>query len=171
MSESYFKRIKKPVSSPEEAKPILKETKTYLFISIAVCLLAQIVESILPKPISTVFEIVGLLAAFAAIYFGIMLYGASRAVGRIENLICEKCGSNLGDLEHTTYDELSRRWSDSDKQSKLYVTVRFRCECIKCGAVKSFTEELGAGVVTTSNSNMISTNKLVEDYLNGMIHA
>ena len=28
MSESYFKRIKKPVSSPEEAKPILKETKT-----------------------------------------------------------------------------------------------------------------------------------------------
>ena len=58
--------------------------------------------------------------------------------------------------------------------SKLYVTVKFTCKCPKCGAVKSFNETLCSGEVSASNystnDTTVSTEKLVNDYLMGIIH-
>ena len=175
MKESYFKRVKRPVARPEDAKPIIQETKLYFFISIGVFIIFGILE----QTVSDWFSIITLLAVFAAFYFGFMWYACSRAVKRMKNLICDKCGAKLGDRENTTYEEVSRQWSGGDygknADAKLHVTVRFNCKCTQCGTVKSFTEVLGAGNIrargSSVTSEMITTKELVEEYLNGMIHA
>ena len=174
MKESYFKRVKRPVASPEEAKPIIRETKIYLLISIV----ALFVFGFLERKVKWL-SIFTVVASFAMIYFALMWSVCYRAVGRMKNLICEKCGAKLGNLENTTYEELSRQWSGGDygnnAEAKLHVTVRFNCKCTQCGTVKAFTEVLGAGNIrargNSVTSEMITTKELVEEYLNGMIHA
>lgn len=176
--ESYFKRIKEPIAKAEEAAPLIKETRTYLLIALGISMLFSLLGIIIPV-LKTVFEIIGLIGMFAAFYFGIILYSMTRVVKRLKNLTCDKCGSKLGDPENTTYQEISRRWQDSNDskkaESKLYVTVQFTCKCPKCGTVKSFKETLCSGSINVTNystrDNIISTQKLVDDYLDGLIHA
>lgn len=176
--ESYFKRVKKPITKPEEANPIMTETRNYLLIALGIGVLFSVLSGVIDA-LSTVFTIIGFVGIIAAMYFGIMLYAMKRVVKRLKNLTCEKCSSKLGNAENTTYQEISRRWqdsSDSNKaESKLYVIVKFTCKCPKCGTVKSFNETLCSGSIKVTNyatrDNIISTQKLVDDYLNGLIHA
>lgn len=165
---SYFKRIKQPLEKPEDAKPLKKETGIFL----AICIVGFVVMSIMG-------QIFALAFFFAAAYFSLILYGIERSARRLENLTCDQCGGKLGDAEHTAYEEISRRWESSANSkkavSKLYVTVRFACQCPNCGAAKTFTETLCSGTInataTSSKANLVDTREIVEDYLNGHIHA
>ena len=174
---SYFKRAKNPVKNIEEAQEVLKETKTYLMIFGGIGVVSVILSTILDaiSLLANIFMFLALVGIFLAIYFGLMYSALNRIIKRMQNLTCDKCGEKLGDLANTTYKEISRRWVDSNNSnppsSTLKVTVKFTCTCSKCGAVKSFTEELRSGAVTSKGSNLISTEKLVEDYLKGFIHA
>lgn len=178
--ENYFKRLKKKNKNHEEAKEIFGETKTYLFISIGTlvtfALLSYLVEAI--EALSNILMAVAVIGMLASIFFGLNLYATKRGIQRLKNLICDKCGAQLGDPENTTYEEVSHYWSDSSNSkraaSKLYVTVKFTFKCPKCGAVKSFNETLCSGEVSASNystnDTTVSTEKLVNDYLMGKIH-
>ena len=137
--ENYFKRLKKKNKNLEEAKEIFGETKTYLFISIGTlvtfALLSYLVETI--EALSNILMAVAVIGMLASIFFGLNLYATKRGIQRLKNLICDKCGAQLGDPENTTYEEVSHYWSDSSNSkraaSKLYVTVKFTCKCPKCG--------------------------------------
>lgn len=171
---TYFKRAKKAPATIEEAISVKKETGIYLLITIAIMVLFGILSSCFFISPGLIF-FVCFVSLIAFLYFGMMYQAINRTIKRMQNLTCNKCGEKLGDLANTTYKEIYRRWVDSNNSnspsSTLKVTIKFTCTCPKCGAVKSFTEELRSGAVTSKSSNLISTEKLVEDYLNGFIHA
>lgn len=175
--ESYFKRVKKPITKVEEAKPIMKETRIYFLISLAAFILFSVLAGVV-ESLNTIFTIIGLLAFVPTAYFGIMLYAMKRSLKRFKNLHCE-CGAELVNDENTTWKEVSRRWQDSNSsnraESKLYVTVKITCKCPKCGKVKSFNETLCSGKISVSNMStrdtIVSTQSLVDDYFSGLIHA
>ena len=128
---------------------------------------------------STPFSIIGMVGIFVGIYFALMLYAMNRATARLANLTCNKCGTSLNNSEYALWEEISRRWADrSDSRSaeaKLYVTVKFTCVCPHCGEVKIFNETLCSGKIRVTDysvrDTLISTQKLVDDYFNGLIHA
>lgn len=107
--ENYFKRLKKKNKNLEEAKEIFGETKTYLFISIGTlvtfALLSYLVETI--EALSNILMAVAVIGMLASIFFGLNLYATKRGIQRLKNLICDKCGAQLGDPENTTYEEVS----------------------------------------------------------------
>lgn len=176
--ESYFKRVKRPISKVEDAKPIMKETKIYLLISAAVLLVFSSIGAFVDA-VSIPFSIIGILAFVPTAYFGIMLYAMTRVVRRFKNMHCDKCNAAFVLNENTTWKEVKRVWKDSASQriaeSTLYVTVKITCVCPDCGAVKTFTETLCSGKITVtdnfSKDTVVSTRSLVEDYFNGIIHA
>ena len=143
------------------------------FIQLVISYLVETIEAL-----SNILMAVAVIGMLASIFFGLNLYATKRGIQRLKNLICDKCGAQLGDPENTTYEEVSHYWSDSSNSkraaSKLYVTVKFTCKCPKCGAVKSFNETLCSGEVSASNystnDTTVSTEKLVNDYLMGIIH-
>lgn len=165
----YFKRIKQPIEKPEDAKQLKTETIIFL----AICIVGFVVMSIVEQ------TIIALVFFFVAAYFALILYGIERSVKRLKNLTCDHCGGKLGDAEHTAYEEISHRWENSTNSkravAKLYVTVRFACQCPNCGAAKTFTETLCSGTINataaSSKANLVDTREIVEDYLNGHIHA
>lgn len=175
--ESYFKRIKKPINSIEEAKPIRRQTRIYFLISLACfvgfCLLSGVVESM-----STVFKIIGICSFIPTAYFALILYAMKRSLKRFKNLHCE-CGAQLVNDENTSWKEVNRHWRDSNTsgraESKLYVTVEIACKCPKCGKLKVFRETLCSGKISVSNSSLddsvVSTQSLIDDYFAGLVHA
>ena len=174
--ESYFKRVKKPVASAEEAKPLMKETLIYFLICGAGFVLFAILAAVIPSA-ETVFIILGVIAFLPTAYFAIMLYAMQRATKRLKNLTCT-CGARF-DYDSSTWKEVSRKWStssDTNKaEGKLYVTVQITGRCPKCGKQKTFEEELCSGKVTITDHSMrdsiVSTESLVRDYFAGIIHA
>lgn len=175
---SYFKRVKQPISKVEDATPIIKETKLYLIICIIAGILCSACSGI--PVIGWLLGILMIVFVAGVIYFGIMLYAMKRVTKRLSNLTCSKCGTQLGDNLNTSWEEIKRHWVDSNNghtaSSKLYVTVKFTCKCPKCGEVKQFTEELCSGKITVANNlsvkdNLVSVQDIVNDYLNGLIHA
>lgn len=176
--KSYFKRVKQPVKNAEEAKPIKKETTTYLLISLGLALVCSILAEVIPA-IAIVFQLVSFAGILAAMYFGIMLYAIKRASKRLDNLTCNKCKTSLDNQEYATWEEISRRWAESSSdrkaEGKLYVTVKFICKCPNCGETKCFTETLCSGKIVvrdhSSTADIMPTQKLVDDYFNGLIHA
>ncbi len=174
--ESYFKRIKEPMKSVEDAKPIRKETLIYLLISLAAFVLFSVLGATIDS-LETLFFILALIAFIPTAYFGIILYCIKRSIERFKNLHCE-CGAELVNDENTSWKEVKREWSDNvskDKaEAKLYVTVRITSKCPKCGKVKTFDVKLCSGKIFISdyaNKDMIvSTQSLVDDYFAGMIH-
>lgn len=176
--KSYFKRVKQPVKNAEEAKPIKKETLTYLLISLGIALACSILAEVIPV-IAIVFQLVSFAGILVAIYFGIMLYAIKRVSKRLDNLTCSKCKTSLDNQEYATWEEISRRWAESSSdrkaEGKLYVTVKFTCKCPYCGEIKCFTETLCSGKITATkygtDANVMPTQKLVDDYFNGLIHA
>ncbi len=179
--KTYFKRIKTPIKKPEDAAPIIAETKRYIIVAFALGIPFAALGTLLGEKVAPALEALSLVAvalwAFGG-YLCILHSGMKRCVKRLENLTCDKCGAKLGDIDHTTYEEVSRRWerSDSSDQSKytLKVTVKFTCVCPECGAVKTFMETLRSGAIVVSstslNDDVMPTSKLVEDYLGGLIH-
>lgn len=174
--ESYFKRVKKPVSSAEEAKPLIKETLIYFLICGAVFVLFAILSAVVPS-VKTVFLILGVIAFLPTAYFAIMLYAMKRVTKRLKNLTCT-CGEKYN-YDSSTWKEVSRRWSTSSDtkkaEGKLYVTVQITGRCPKCGKQKTFEEELCSGKITVTDystrDSIVSTESLVRDYFAGVIHA
>ena len=174
--ENYFKRIKKPVNNPQEAKPILKETRTYFFTALILSIILLAPSSLIPV-VGTVFMIIGGILFFVAIAFGFILYAMRRSLKKIKNLTCDKCGAKLDSLENISYKELSRNMlyrEGSADQARFYVNVQFRCKCPNCGAEKTFVERLCSGYITVTDNSIddkiITTDQLVKDYINGIIH-
>ena len=170
--ENYFKRLKKKNKNLEEAQEILGETKTYLFISIGICVTSALLSGFIDS-LSNILMTISGIGILPSVFFGFNFYATKRGIQRLKNLICDKCGSKLVDPENTEYEEISHSWSDYGSErpaSKLYVTVKFTCKCPKCGAVKSFIETLCSGEVSASSDTIVSTEKLVNDYLMGKIH-
>lgn len=174
---TYFKRVKKPIKSLDEAKPIVRETRIYFFIFLALFVVFGILSGLIAK-LQTVFTIIAIVAFVPTAYFGIMLYAMKRSMKRFKNLHCE-CGAELVNDKNTTWQEVSREWRDSaDKnraESTLYVKVKITCICPKCGKSKTFTETLCSGKITVTNyskkDTIVSTQSLVDDYFAGTIHA
>ena len=176
--KTYFKRVKQPIAKLQDAKAIVSETKLYM----AICFGVGVVCSILSGMIDALYwplAIIGIVGIMAGLYFALMLYAMSRVLSRMDNLTCKNCGSSLNNSEYATWKEISRRWADSqDKNSayaRLYVTVQFTCKCPNCGEVKVFKEVLCSGKITVTNHSVrdtiVSTQTLVDDYFNGLIHA
>ena len=176
--KTYFKRVKQPITRPEQAKPLKDETKVYM----AVFLGVGIVFSALGGAIESLnipLSLIGIVGFIVGFYFALMLYAMNRATARLANLTCSKCGTSLNNSEYASWEEISRRWADrSDSRSaeaKLYVTVKFTCVCPHCGEVKIFNETLCSGKIRVTDysvrDTLISTQKLVDDYFNGLIHA
>ncbi|MBR7133472.1 MAG: hypothetical protein IKD04_08060 [Clostridia bacterium] len=125
------------------------------------------------------FSIIGIIGIIIGLYFGLMLYAISRVKARLANLTCNKCGNSLNNGEYASWQEISRRWQDSNSnnyaETKLYVTVEITCTCPNCGEKKTFKETLCSGKIRVTNNaikdNLVSTQKLVDDYFNGLIHA
>ena len=176
--KTYFKRVKQPVARPEQAKPLKDETKVYMAVCFAIGGLFSYLSGVV-EGMSTPFSIIGMVGIFVGIYFALMLYAMNRATARLANLTCNKCGTSLNNSEYALWEEISRRWADrSDSRSaeaKLYVTVKFTCVCPHCGEVKIFNETLCSGKIRVTDysvrDTLISTQKLVDDYFNGLIHA
>lgn len=176
--KTYFKRVKQPITKAEDAKPLMNETKLYLLIFLGGGALLSILSGLI-EALYWPFSILGMVGIIVGLYFGLMLYAMSRVTKRLANLTCNKCGTSLNNCEYVKWEELSRRWADSntDKsvESKLYVTVKLTCTCPHCGDVKSFNETLCSGKIRVTDystkDTIVSTQKLVEDYFNGIIHA
>lgn len=176
---TYFKRIKQPVKSREEAQPLLKETKTYFFICLVLAIVFGLLSGIIEiEVLNLVFTALGLLLFAGVAIFGIYWYGAIRVLKRLDNVTCS-CGNTFTYDDLCDWREVSRRWEDSNNgkthYSKLYVTVDIKCKCSKCGAEKTFRETLCSGKITVNDysvkDNIISTGELIKDYMNGLIHA
>ncbi len=176
--KTYFKRVKTPISDVEEAKPLEKETKMYMGVFLGIGAVASVLSGfieVLYWPLS----IIGVAGIIAGLYFGLMLYAMSRVTKRLSNLKCNKCGANLKNKEYVEWEEISRRWADrsgsNSTESKLYVTVKFTCTCPTCGEIKVFNETLCSGKIRITDfsikDSLVSTQKLVDDYFNGLIHA
>ncbi len=176
--KTYFKRVKQPISNLEDAKPLEKETKMYIAIFLGtgvVCSVLSGLIEVLYWPLS----ILGVVGIMVGLYFGLMLYAMTRAKKRLANLICNNCGASLNNKEYVKWEEISRRWADrsgsNDAEAKLYVTVKFTCTCPTCGEIKVFNETLCSGKIRITDfsikDSLVSTQKLVDDYFNGLIHA
>ena len=175
---TYFKRVKEPVKSVKEAQPIIRETKLYILTFAIIGVVAGVLSG-LDIPFATVFSFIGFPAILITMYFGIMLYAIKRAMKRLDNLTCNECKTSLDNPEYATWEEISRRWAESSSdrtaEGKLYVTVKFTCKCPNCGETKCFTETLCSGKIVirdhSSTADIMPTQKLVDDYFNGLIHA
>ncbi len=173
--EGYFKRLKKPINSVEEGEPILKETKMYFFILLACGVVFSILSQI--PHVGTIFTIFGFVFLCVAIYFGYMLYALKRVLKRFENLHCKECNTELG-KEDVTWKEINRRWTDENNGSRaeatLHLTIQFVGKCPKCGKTKIFTECLKSGKISASQysvrDTLVSTQTLVDDYFNNILH-
>lgn len=176
--KSYFERVKKPVKTPKEAEPIVKETKTYLFISLGIAVPFGILSGLFSGILNIVFTLFALVGIAGAIVFGIYLYVIKRVLKRLENMTCE-CGNTFVLDDVVVWKEVSRRWVDTSNnnkaESKLYVTINITCKCPVCGKEKSFTETLCSGKISVSNASvkdtLVSVESLIVDYFNGLIHA
>lgn len=173
---TYFKRIKQPVKSREEAQPILKETKTYFFI----CLVLGIIFGVLAYIIEALYLVflpLSFILLVGVAIFGIHWHCAIRVLIRLDNVTCS-CGNMLTYYDLCDWREVSRRWENNNSgktlYSKLYVTVDIKCKCSVCGTEKTFREILCSGKITVNdysvNDNIISTGELIKDYMNGLIH-
>ena len=175
--EIYFKRVKKPVKSTEEAKALKTETKIYLIISIVTCIVLALLAEKVPN-LTFVIQLVSYAAFGFAMYFGIMLLAIGKAMGAMDNLACTRCKAKLGASSCTGWTELDRHWqahhSDNYLSGKLYVTVRFECTCPNCGESKLFTEILCSGRINITKhcavSDIMPAQQLVDDYFNNLIH-
>ena len=176
--KTYFKRVKQPITRPEQAKPLKDETKVYMAVFFGIGIVFSVLGGVI-ESLNTPLSLIGIAGFIAGLYFGLMLYAMNRATLRLANLTCNKCGTSLNNPEYASWEEISRRWSDrSDSKSaetRLYVTVKFTCVCSHCGEVKSFNETLCSGKIRVTDysvrDTLISTQKLVDDYFNGLIHA
>ena len=103
--ENYFKRLKKKNKNLEEAQEILGETKTYLFISIGICVTSALLSGFIDS-LSNILMTISGIGILPSVFFGFNFYATKRGIQRLKNLICDKCGSKLGDPENTEYEEL-----------------------------------------------------------------
>lgn len=176
--KTYFKRVKQPITRPEQAKPITAETKVYMAVFLGVGALFSILSGLIEN-LMIPLSVIGIAGIIMGLYFGLMLYAMTRVKERLAKLTCNKCGTSLNNPEYASWEEISRRWADrSDSNSveaKLYVTVKFTCTCPHCGEVKTFNETLCSGKIRVTDysvrDTLVSTQKLVDDYFNGLIHA
>lgn len=174
--ENYFKRIKKPITKYEDAKPLKRETLIYFFIALASAIVFSALSTFVPS-VSWLFTLLGIIGFGVTIYFGLVLYAMSRVLKRFKNMHCE-CGEQFVNDENTEWQVVSKRWVESNDSKKAeatcYVTVKFICKCPKCGKVKTFTETLRSGTIRVTDrsarENLVSTQQLVDDYFAGIIH-
>ena len=174
---TYFKRVKQPVKSKEEAQPLLKETKTYFFIFLVIWIIFGVLAGIV-EALNLVFTALALLLFVGVAIFGIHWYCAIRVLKRLDNVTCS-CGNMFTYDDLCDWREVSRRWEDSNNgktlYSKLYVTVEIKCKCSICDTEKTFRETLCSGKITVNDysvkDNIISTGELIKDYMNGLIHS
>ena len=178
--KTYFKRMKTPAKSIEELEPLKAETKFYMMILFGVGVVFGILAGIIEiAALNALFTIVGVAGLMAGIYFWLVLYAFDRVEKRLKNLTCDKCGASLDDISCAKWEEIERRWQDSNDKnqavSRLYVTVEITCTCPECGEVKTFRETLCSGKIRVTSMSvrdtLVSTDKIVEDYFNGLIHA
>ena len=184
--KSFFKRLKEPVNSLEEANAIKSENKKYFLLSLTVFLVSVsviVVLTLLNKFtfLERLYELEKLYELFAFIgmigmgLFGVISYLIKTVMKKIKNLTCDKCGSKLKNDENTTWKELSHHWRDiNEYSSTLWLTLQINCICPNCKQLKSFNVNLSSGNVSITDHSLDSTLKttqsVVDDYFNGIIH-
>ncbi|MBR0157700.1 MAG: leucine-rich repeat domain-containing protein [Clostridia bacterium] len=178
--QSFFKRLKEPVSSLEEANLLKSENKKYFLISLTVFLvsiLVIVVLSLLDKfpfllKLYVFFAFLGMIGMGL---FGVLSYLIKTVMKKNKDLTCDKCGSNLRNDENTSWKEISHRWIDNNEYSStLWVALQIGCTCPNCKAMKSFVVNLSSGGISVTDhsidSTVTTTQSIVDDYFNGIIH-
>ncbi|MBQ7624662.1 MAG: hypothetical protein IJS65_05260 [Clostridia bacterium] len=172
--KSFFKSLKEPITSVEQANALSKQAKTYFIIALAAAIVLVVLGNVI-KDANGIFTVVALIPGLFAILCFYVVYIAKRAKKRVQNLTCDKCGARLGDPAHTESEEASRRMvinhSDNESTGTVYVKVNFACKCPHCGTEKIFQEELRSGSIKVSdysvNNDLVSVDDLVKGYLAG----
>ncbi len=190
---TFFKRKKQPVKSVEEAELIIKECKSYLifsFVGLIVCSVINAVLSLVGSLIGgtlgniisglgIVLMLVGAIFMVGLVYFGINYYVLKRAINRLKNLTCDKCGALFTRKECIDWREVSRHASRSStsrsSNTTYYSNVVITCKCSKCGEIKAFSETLSTGHSSATkygaDADSRSVESVIDDYFNGMIRA
>jgi uncharacterized protein (DUF983 family) len=177
MKGSYFKRIKEPARSTEHVRQMRTETKIYFIISIVGAVALGLVIDLFPQ-LTLLIQILILVAVSFAIYFGIMLTALSHVKVAVSNLSCDSCHAALDGSSCVNWEELDRHWRathvSNRLRGKLYVRIRFTCQCPRCGHTKVFTETLCSGQLRITRycslADIMPAQALVDDYFNKLIH-
>ena len=179
-TKSFFKRLKEPVESLEEAKEIKKENTRYLLIFLTVFLVSGLVMGVLDllnkfPIIRGIFYLFAALGMIGTLVFCVTGYLIRTVMKKMKDLSCNKCGSKLRNDENTTWKEVSHRWIDNNEYSStLWVTLQISCTCPNCKAPKTFAVNLSSGGINITDhsigSTVTTTQSIVDDYFNGIIH-
>ncbi len=170
----FLKSLKNPPNSMEEVKVLNSQAKKYLLGSLISAILIVAIVNLLSNTkivflqiVNYICAIIGFLIFILVIICLIALLAAANQKQRFKNLTCNNCKADLRDSEHVSFQEISRKWEISkDDKRTLYITIKITCICPNCKEEKSFQVRLRA----TENGEILSTQKLVEDYMNGYIH-
>lgn len=171
---SYFRRVtsREPLADSLEAQVMLKETKKYFGIVLALIVIFIATQDLLERiPVVGILSfILYMLLFFVAFYLGVVWYIIKKSMNRFKNLSCDHCGANLSLDLNNPWEEVEQRTSSNHNGTKLFVKIRFFCTCPNCGKEKQFVDELCGGQSDDTSTRVISTQELVWDYLQGRMH-
>ena len=151
----FFKEIKKPIRSGEEATLRLRKCKNFRNFNFILAIVAAIVGCLLqnvPKVGEIIFNVLIFISLPTFVIGAIAIFWAKSldaVVKKFENLNCSNCNSRIGYDENVSYDVL-RNYENyeekTDNNGRKTITqthhadVRILCKCQNCGKQKTISE-------------------------------